>query len=320
MATVKPHKDRWRAQVERLGQRKSKVFDTKRQAQDWANRIEYEILNAKDVTSRKTLAEAFTRYRDEVSITKRGRRWEEIRLNKFCTYPIARTKMKDLTPALFADWRDHRLTEIKGASVRREMQLMSSVLTVARREWGWIDINPLSDVRKPPSSQRRNRIPTQDELERLAQAAGSDPSNATARAFMAFQFACETAMRAGEIVGLTWQHVDLDRRVAHLPMTKNGEARDVPLSSAACAILSRLEGRDPVFGLRSDNLDVLWRKIRGRAMVEGLTFHDSRHDGVTRLAQKLDVLDLARVVGHKDLRQLMTYYEADAEALAKKLD
>lgn len=318
MASIRPHGNRWRAFVERQGKRKTKVFDTKRAAQLWANAQEYEISHADEVIGRHTLGDAFDRYAREVSTSKRGGRWEVIRLEKFQRDDLARVRMQDLRPSDFAEWRDARLGEVKGASVRREMQLMSSVLNLARREWGWIKVNPMSDVRKPPASPRRNRLPTAREMEALGIAAGSDPAKATARAFMAFRFSCETAMRAGEIVGLEWSRVDLHRRVAHLPMTKNGEARDVPLSSAAVAILDRLEG-DPVFGLRSDNLDVLWRKVRDRAGVVGLTFHDARHQGVTSLAKKLDVLDLARVVGHKDLKMLMVYYEADAEALARRL-
>lgn len=320
MASVRPHGSKWRAFIERGEKRRTKVFATKREAQDWASREEYEIANAAEIVGNYILGQAFDRYAREVSTGKRGQRWETIRLQKFQGYHLAKIKMKDLAPSDFASWRDRRLAEVKGASVRREMQLMSSVLTVARREWGWIAVNPLSDVRKPPASPRRNRLPTDREMEALEIAAGTDPSLATARAFLAFRFAIETAMRAGEIVGLTWPNVDIERRVAHLPRTKNGEPRDVPLSSAALEILKLMDDRDPVFGLRSDNLDVLWRRVRDRACIEGLNFHDSRHAGVTKLAKKLDVLDLARVVGHKDLRMLMVYYEADAEALARKLD
>ncbi|WP_051068050.1 tyrosine-type recombinase/integrase [Octadecabacter antarcticus] len=129
------------------------------------------------------------------------------------------------------------------------MQLMSSVFSIARKKWGWIRASPIVDVRKPPQSPRRNRLVTDDELAALAISAGSDPANATARAFMAFRFFIETGMCAGEVIGLESSWVDLVRRVAHLPKTKNGESRDMPLSSVAVSILEKLKG-DPVFGLR----------------------------------------------------------------------
>ncbi|KFI24128.1 site-specific integrase, partial [Paenirhodobacter enshiensis] len=130
----------------------------------------------------------------------------------------------------------------------------------------------------------------------------------------------ETAMRAGEIAGLVWDRVDLTKRVAHLDHTKNGRPRDVPLSSEAVRLLEALPHVDPVFGLESRQLDALWRKLRDRAGVAGLTFHDSRHAAITRLSKKLDVLALARMVGHTDLRQLQTYYNETAEELARRLD
>jgi integrase len=56
-----------------------------------------------------------------------------------------------------------------------------------------------------------------------------------------------------------------------------------------------------------------------RAGIEGLTFHDTRHEGLTRLAQKLEVLDLARMVGHRDLKSLMIYYNPTATEIADRL-
>jgi len=50
-----------------------------------------------------------------------------------------------------------------------------------------------------------------------------------------------------------------------------------------------------------------------------MTFHDTRHEALTRIARKLDVLDLARMVGHRDARSLMIYYNATAEEIAQRL-
>ena len=114
---------------------------------------------------------------------------------------------------------------------------MSAVLSQARKEWGLIKENPMADVRKPAKPPARDRRPSSEELERLAHSAGSDLSHSTARAYQAFLFAIETAMRAGEIIGLTWENVDLGDRVCHLPKTKNGTSRDVGLSPEAVRLL-----------------------------------------------------------------------------------
>ncbi len=320
MASIRKVGKKFKAQVARQGVRKSKSFVTRQAAKDWAARQEYLILNADQIATTQTFGSVMDRYAREVSSTKRGARWEMIRLEKIQRDDIAKVQMGELAPRHFAEWRDKRLREVAPASVIREMQLMSSVLNVARREWGLLKVNPLSDVRKPTKPPPRDRLPTQDEIDRMAHSAGSDLSKTTARSFHAFLFAIETAMRAGEIVGLEWDRVDLTKRVARLTHTKNGRPRDVPLSSEAVRLLEALPHMEPVFGLSSRQHDVLFRKVRDRAGVEGLTFHDSRHAAITRLAKKLDVLDLARMVGHSDLKMLMVYYNESAEVMAKRLD
>jgi len=320
LASIQKHGTGWRAFVFRQGKRQSKVFPTKREAQDWAARAEYLILNGAKVAAAMSFGEVMARYASEVSPTKRGERWEVIRLDKLKRDPIAAKRLGDLSAPDFSNWRDKRLREVSPASVKREMNLMSSVLTKARKDWGLIGANPMQDVSKPQAPPGRDRLVTDEELERLALSAGDDLTNATARAFHAFLFSCETAMRAGEVVGLVWARIDLDKSTARLDKTKNGTARDVPLSKEAKRLLLALPRQDPVFGLRSDQLDALWRKLRDRAGVDGLRFHDARHSGITRLAGKLGVLELARMVGHRDLKMLLVYYNETAESLAKKLD
>lgn len=319
MASIRKHGGGFRAEVARQGVRRSKVFPTKREAKDWAARQEYMILNGEKMAAATAFGDVMDRYAREVSPTKRGHRWEDIRLAKLRKDRIARKPVAELTPEDFADWRDRRMREVSAGSVRREMGLLGAVLTQARKEWGMIAASPLVDVRKPAPPKRRTRRISQDELDRLRHVAGEDLSKSTARAFHALLFSIETAMRAGEIIRLRPEHVDIERRVAHLPETKNGFARDVPLSTEAVRLLGVLPEADPVFGLSSPRLDALWRKIRDKAAIDNLTFHDARHEAITRLARKLDVLDLARMVGHRDIRELMTYYEADAEDMARRL-
>jgi len=321
MASFEKRKDgRWRAFVARGGVRVSKVLPTRQAAKDWAARKEYEVLNERPEGETATFGATLERYAREVTPRKRGARWEHLRLMRFQKDPIARLKLRDLKPAHLSQWRDARLREVTPGTVNREMSLLSGVLTVARREWGLIESNPISDVRKPSKPPPRDRLATPAEMDALKISAGDDLANKTARAFHAFSFAVETAMRAGEIVGLSWDRVDLQSRVCTLPMTKNGTARAVPLSSEAVRLLEALPKMEPVFGLSSSQLESLWRKLRRRAGVEGLTFHDSRHMAITRLAQKIDVLDLARMVGHRNISQLLAYYNASAAEIAKRLD
>lgn len=320
MASIQKHGKKWRAFVARQGIRKSKVFGTRQEAKDWAAREEYAIAHRDRVASAMKLREVLDRYAREVSPGKRGHRWEALRLAKIGRDSLGGITLGDLSPHHVADWRDRRLREVAPGSVRREIGLLSAVLTIARREWNLIDRNPVEDVSKPQEPPPRTRLPTEEEFARLAHVAGSDLRTAQGRTFHAFLFACETAMRSGEILGLTWARVDLAERVAHLPRTKNGSARDVPLSTQAVKLLEDMPTLEPVFGLTAPQRDALWRKITAKAGIEDLHFHDSRAWALTQLARRVDVLTLARISGHKDIRLLSNvYYRESASDIAKRL-
>lgn len=318
MASISKYGKGYRAAVARKGVRRTKVFPTRQEAKDWAARQEYLILNADTVASATPLKDVLDRYAREVSTTKRGERWEVLRLANIAKHTMARKAISEIRPSDIADWRDKRLDSVSGESVRREMNLLSAVFTQARREWGMISVSPMAEVRKPPASKPRDRRPTADEIDRIGLVAGTDLTKGQGRAWAAFLFAIETGMRAGEILSLSAATVNTEARVADLPMTKNGTARRVPLSRRAVEIWASLPGDG--FQLTSAQLDALWRKVRDKAGVEGLRFHDSRAEAATRLAKKVDVLTLAKILGHRDLRMLQVYYRETAEDIAKRLD
>lgn len=326
MATIrKLANGKWQAQVARQGVRRSKTFDKKLAAKDWATIEERAILEGGDVeASKRTFADVLKRYAREVSPSKKGGRWEMIRIEKFCRDPIADTLLSDLTPEELGRWRDRRLRDVKPGSVKREIALMSAALTEARREWKWISENPMHDIRKPSSPPGRDRLISDAEINQIIDFAGEDYTKVSGLVGLAFLFAIETAMRAGEICGLYKGDINFSNRVAKLSDTKNGTARNVPLSSRALEILHTLRElpptNGPIFRLTSRQLDANYRSIRDKAGIVDLRFHDTRHEAITRLAKKLDILDLARMVGHKDIRELQTYYNERAEDIAKKLD
>ncbi|KXJ55838.1 MAG: integrase [Thalassospira sp. Nap_22] len=326
MATIrKLANGKWQAQVARQGVRRSKSFEKKIDAKDWATIEERKIIEGGDVeASKRTFADILKRYAREVSPSKKGGRWEMIRIEKFCRDPIANTLLDDLTPEEMGRWRDKRLREVKPGSVVRELNLMSAALTTARREWKWIKENPISDIRKPGGTRARDRLISEQEIEIITSLAGDDYTKIPGRVGLAFLFAIETAMRAGEICGLHQGDINTKTRVATLRETKNGTSRKVPLSSRAMEILDALKvlqpTNGPIFRLTTRQLDSNYRIIRDKSGIQDLVFHDTRHEAITRLAKKLDVLSLARMVGHNDIKQLMTYYNETAEDLAKRLD
>lgn len=149
---------------------------------------------------------------------------------------------------------------------------------------------------------------------------GRKPICVSERVGSAMLFAIETAMRAGEIAKLTWNYVNIEKKTARLIETKNGYKRDVPLSGEAIRILEQVRSdTESVFNLEAGQIDGSFRRAKDRCMIDDLHFHDTRHLAITRLAQKIDVLDLARMIGHRDLKKLMIYYNPTAEDIAKKL-
>lgn len=206
------------------------------------------------------------------------------------------------------------------------MSLLSHALQVARSEWGWLVTDPMKEVRRPPDNPPRERLIPQAEIDAvliaLGYIEGMPVVRASQRVAVAFLFALETAMRSGEILGLTSFTVDFERRVARLPLTKNGLAREVPLSTRASELLRMLpavEEGAPLFNLVPASRDALFRKARNKACITDLTFHDTRHEAITRLAKKLQPLDLARMTGHTNLQELMTYYNESASSIAQRL-
>jgi integrase len=316
----------WRVQIEIKGVRESFTGDTKREASEWAARRATEIraTASGQVGTLKTLRDALRKYAQEVSPTKRGEAKEIIRLAAFERQglPIDR-KLPDLTTADLVRWRDARLAVNARGSVLRDMTLLGSVLESARREWQWISINPMREVKRPQNPDHRQRLITGPEVRGVLRALGHDRGRSVRSVSQAvaacFLLALATGMRAGELCGLQWVHVRPDSVL--LPMTKNGTAREVPLSATARRIVERMRGWDAVsvFGVSSQTLDALFRRARDRAGLAGFTFHDARHTAATRMAQRLHVLDLCRVFGWRRTDQAMTYYQPKVSDLARRL-
>ena len=243
MATIEKRGQFWRVKIRRTGlPSQTRTFDNRTQAQQWARGVESEIDKGivvdRRVAQRLSLAEILERYRREVTPTKRGATDENLRLKAMAQRPFARIRMSALTSSHLAAYRDERLKVVSGATVNRELSTLSHAIDTARREWDvYLPTNPCTLVRRPPQGRPRDRRLQGDEEKRLLAACGGARNRWLAH-FVAL--AIETGMRRGELLGLLWDNVDIERRTAFLPVTKNGESRGVPLSSRAVAVLRTL--------------------------------------------------------------------------------
>lgn len=322
MSTIRKLKSKkFLAEIRKLGQYKSKTFTTKVQAMSWAAETE-QSLSTDTLVRGKTLGGIFERYRDEISPHKKSYRTERNRLNKFMRHPLAIIPLADIKQSHFYEWIQEALTSLKSSSVNRDLNLLSSVFEQAIR-WNWTDINPVRGIKRPKNPQPRDRRISEAEIKRILNSLffdGETVSEQRHEIAIAFLFALETAMRQGEIWAMEWVDVYLDKRFVRLPDTKNETKRDVPLSMEAIRLLNLLNrDKGKVFPSNQQSSATIFRRCLKLADIKALTFHDTRHEALTRLARKLDVLDLARMVGHRDPRSLMIYYNATAEEIAHRL-
>lgn len=327
MASFRKSGNGWRAEIVKKGIRESATFPTKREAQEWAAKREAEIaaMRAGKVV-RWTLSEVLDKYIRDISPAKASADKEILRLRAVQRCDIGSMVMQDIGPADLASWRDGRLKCVKPASVLREIGSLRAVWKQAKKgEWGYVDHDPWPEVTKPTASPPRETVFLEGQPGRIADAlgyAGGTPANRRQEAAVALLLSLETAMRAGEIIGMQWKDVTLEKRIVRLPKTKNGDAREVPLSRRAIELIESMKGLDEerVFTLTSALLDAYYRQGRELAGIQGPTFHDARATALTRLSKKLDILELAKMVGHRDPRSLMIYYRQSATEIAAKLD
>lgn len=337
MATFrKKGEHQWHVQVRKKGfPRQTRTFKTKAEAEKWARAIENEYDRGLNIdrseAEKNTLKELLERYLAEITPIKKGAATEAIRIRKLMKDPIAEHKAASLSGRSLAQYRDRRLKLVSGSTVNRELNIISHVISVARKEWGVHVENPVSMIRRPKENKARERRLQGDEEERLLAALDESPRNEKGQLSSGtrnpwikpiVQLAIETSMRRSELLALKWDDIDLEEHAALLHDTKNGSAREVILSSRARKILKSLprsiDGR--VFPTTADAVKKAFVRACNRAGIENFHFHDLRHEATSRLATRLDnVLELAAVTGHKDLRMLKRYFHPKAKDISRKL-
>ncbi len=333
MAAFQKRSGAWRALIRRRGYPPlTRTFDSKAKAETWARQIEGEmdrgVFVSRAEAENTTLADALDRYAAEVSSSKKTANREIYTIRWWQTSALgprslASIRGKDIMAVLAAK-------EAEGAAphtIHLYLALLSHLFTVARRAWGMEGLsNPTEFVRKPKLPQGRDRRLIDDEQIRLLNAAQAYGGEIGA----IITWAIETAMRRGEIAAMRWEHLDRKDRVLLIPETKNGTPRQVPLSTVALEILSQ---RDPVrgdglprnvegriWGMRPDSISQAFERVCQAAGIEGLTFHDLRHEATSRLFEKgLNPMEVAAITGHKTLQMLKRYTHLKAKDLVGRL-
>ena len=315
----------WQAHIRRRGySAQVKTFDTKAEAEAWAVTIESEIARGVFVSRTEaestTMREALDRYQREIVPGKKNADREGRRVKGLQARTLARRSMASIQGKDIAAFMQQRQAEGAGPNtVRLDLALLSHLFNVARTEWGMASLaNPVEMVRKPRLPAGRDRRLVDDELPRLLAAAHAYGGEIGPL----ITWAIETAMRRGEIAAMRWDHLDRKARVLLIPETKTGTPRRVPLSTAALGVLDglprRLDGK--VWGMRPDSISQAFERVCKAAGIEGLTFHDLRHEATSRLFEKgLGLMEVASITGHKTMQMLKRYTHLRAEDLVGRL-
>lgn len=350
MAWITQRGNVWRAVVRAPdGTRVNSTHDTKAEAEKWATDHERKkALGTLRSAHGVTVSELFEAYQDAVTSKRDTAKWDKLRLDKWCLDPIAERPLADILTHDINDWiarrgkETYRGKRITGATVNREVNLMSGAFEYARKDRKWIAVNPCHGARRPEKGKaRKPLLLTPDQIEAICISTGyaHDPKlrTLTARVGACFLLALETGMRSGEILRMRPVDYWRDKHTLHVAAieaggrkgSKSGRAvdasRNVPLTARAIELLDQLVASMPpqqpyIVGVDDSQRDALWRKARDQAGIVGYTFHDSKHEAATRLAPFIDVLALSHAIGTKDVKLLRdTYYDNDASRTAALL-
>jgi len=320
MATYQERGDRVRALIRLKGHKPtSKTFRNKTQARQWATKTEAAMLAGDHVNPTKTTFRTLaTRYMKEEECD----RWTTNRLKSLLRDELwvdwALTEIGDP----LAEWVEKRRTEVRANTVRREAAIISSLMTHAMKRWRIkLRSNPMRDVALPPKDKPRKRRVKQSEIDALWGHFGRGaPTKVKQYVPFMFEFACETGIRLEELTELEWETTDVEGRTVYVPPSKNGDERWALLTVRAVELLELVPKRGArVFPVNKGSIGTEFREGRNALGIRNLHFHDSRHEACTRLSRFLEVLELARVIGHRNLNELLTYYNPTPAELAAKL-
>ncbi len=323
MATFRKRTGKWQARVQRSGQSSlAKSFNTKAEAIKWARHTESQLdlgtLAPKAAMPR--LDRIVERYLAEVTPTKKGSKQELNRGRQIARTYLGSMQLDKITSEAVSKYRDGRLCEVSNNTVRLELAFISVVFEQCAKEWSCKVLNPVKQIRIPkPGKPRQRRLRPGEEEALLASCAASSATYLHSLVVLAI----ETGMRFGELVSITWDNVDLAARTIHLPDTKNGHARTVPLSTRALGTLKSLSSSDgvKVFAQHRGTIRAAFGAALKRSGVgSDLRFHDLRHEAVTRLFEKgLNPIEVGMISGHRSMSMLQRYTHLRPEGLLSRL-
>lgn len=308
---------------------KSKTFNSKQEALNWEKKFLYELdagIITKDSIKKRKLSDAIHKYNTTVLPGKPKNAPNVIQHLKWWEEKIGHLQLSDVTPPVLAECRDTLLTEPntkgklrKNNTVIRYLASISIVLEYCVKEWLWIPQNPARSIKKPRVGKGKTRFFDQEEIHKIKALCAETDSRFLLPIFI---LALHSGMRRGEVLSLKWENIDFKNKEIHLPITKNGEPRDVPMTDEVFKVLCDLANgkQTDISGLvfpspnnlhKQIDIKSTWERVLKKAGIQDATFHTIRHTACSYLAQiGIPPILIARIVGHKDSRTTDRYTHA----------
>ncbi len=327
MANIRRRQGRWQAQVRRKGYSQvTKTFTSKEAAKRWIKAVETDMERGEfKPRLDMTVGQLIKRYQTDIIPKQKAHQSALVRCRRL-RRELGKINLSDLAPAHLASYRDQRLKTIKPSTLKRELSILSSAINTAIIDWGIpIPSNPVAMTRIPKHNDSRDRRLKDGEEEKLL-----------AIAKLVYQraiiIAVETAARRGELLNIRKSHINCDNQTLHIPDTKTDTPRTIPLSTRAIKALKdqvkslsdahvvQIE-RDPkLFRMSAPMFRHEIHKYRVKLDMEDWRFHDLRHEATSRLFERgFNVMEVALVTGHQDLRMLKRYTHLKPESLVARL-
>lgn len=274
----------------------------------------------KSEAAKSTLSLLLDKYEAEVTPRKKSAKSELTRIGKIRRYPVAELSVYTIGPDDIQEFLSTLEEEgLASPGQRKYCALISHVFNMAVKRWRMKVANPIAVMELPAYGKARDRrLETGEEAPLLA---ALDKENLYAGAFM--RLAIETAMRRGELLGLTWDDVNLKDATIRLRDTKNGEGRGIPLSKAAVKTLQALPfpHTGNVLPIHESALRGAWGRAKEKTGIIELRVHDLRHEAISRLFEKGEFSDIeiATITGHKTMQMLKRYAHLRTKDLVKRM-
>lgn len=312
MAYIGRFREGWRAQIQKHGVRVSKTFTTKRLAQAWV--VEQEAKTTRAETF--SLQQAIDKYLETVSVRKRDAvLWEKRRFAAMLEH-FGNVPLSAITTESIGAWRTERIKTVSGSTILRESGLYRNLFRVAQREWKWIDSNPFEGVRLPPANAPRVQVWRWQQIKRVLRA-GQRVGGKTLEVTQAFHIALRTGMRLNEAMQAP-AGFNRARRIVTLGSTKTApKGESVPLTKQAYRLMCKMP---PAFETDPARASMLFCHLLNNLLIKDLQFRDARATALTLMARRMDVMTLARISRHKDLKLLLdVYYRESVDDISRRL-